>query len=103
MCSNYPGIKIVPAILHIREEKMEICRHFAYVMHTIAKQVISRRRTRTTAKCTKMKIACKSRCFSFSSTQNSDVFVAAVVVNWDLVSLRNHDDDGNKNLTNLRI
>ena len=43
MYSNHPEIKFVSAILYNREEKMEICRH-AYVVNTIAKQVISRRR-----------------------------------------------------------
>ena len=68
--------------------------------------------TRTTTKCTKMKIArgakhAKAAVFLFSDTQISDVFITAVVVNWELTqgrrqlgSLRNDDGNGNDNATN---
>ena len=43
MCSNYPGIKLEPA-LGAWEDKIEHLSLYAHVVHTIAKQVISRRR-----------------------------------------------------------
>ena len=44
MCSNYPGIKLEPA-LGTLEDKIEHLSSYAHVVHTTAKQVISRRRT----------------------------------------------------------
>ena len=43
MCSNYPGIKLEPA-LGTLQEKIEYVSSYAHVVHTTAKQVISRRR-----------------------------------------------------------
>ena len=43
MCSNYPGIKLEPA-LGTLEDKTEHLSSYAHVVHTTAKQVISRRR-----------------------------------------------------------
>ena len=43
MCSNYPGIKLEPA-LGTKEDKIEHLSSYAHVVHTPAKQVISRRR-----------------------------------------------------------
>ena len=43
MCSNYPEIKLEPA-LGTLEEKIEHLSSYADVVHTTAKQVISRRR-----------------------------------------------------------
>ena len=43
MCSNYPGIKLEPA-LGTQEDKIEHLSSYACVVHTTAKQVISRRR-----------------------------------------------------------
>ena len=43
MCSNYPGIKLEPALGRL-EDKIEHLSSYAYVVHTTAKQVISRRR-----------------------------------------------------------
>ena len=43
MCSNYPGIKLEPA-LGTKEDKIEHLSSYAHVVHTSAKQVISRRR-----------------------------------------------------------
>ena len=43
MCSNYPGIKLEPA-LGKYEDKIEQLSSYAHVVHTTAKQVISRRR-----------------------------------------------------------
>ena len=43
MCSNYPGIKLEPA-LGTWEDKIEHLSSYADVVHTTAKQVISRRR-----------------------------------------------------------
>ena len=43
MCSNYPGIKLEPA-LGTEEDKIEHLSLYAHVVHTTAKQVISRRR-----------------------------------------------------------
>ena len=42
MCSNYPGIKLEPA-LGTSEDKTEHLSSYAYVVHTTAKQIISRR------------------------------------------------------------
>ena len=42
MRSNYPGIKLEPALQ--KEDKMEHLSSYAHVVHTTAKQVISRRR-----------------------------------------------------------
>ena len=43
MCSNYLGIKLEPA-LGTLEDKIEHLSSYAHVVHTTAKQVISRRR-----------------------------------------------------------
>ena len=42
MCSNYPGIKLEPA-LGTLEDKIEYLSSYAHVVHTTARQVISRR------------------------------------------------------------
>ena len=44
MCSHYPGIKLEPA-LGTWEDKIEHLSSYAHIVHTTAKQVISRRRT----------------------------------------------------------
>ena len=44
MCSNYPGIKLESA-LGTLEGKIEHLSSFAHVVHTTAKQAISRHRT----------------------------------------------------------
>ena len=43
MCSNYPGIKLEP-VLQREEDKIEHLPSYGHVVHTTAKQVISRRR-----------------------------------------------------------
>ena len=43
MCSDYLGIKLEPA-LGTKEDKIEHLSSYAHVVHTTAKQVISRRR-----------------------------------------------------------
>ena len=43
MCSNYPGIKLEPA-LGTEEDKIEHLSSYAHVVHSTAKQLISRRR-----------------------------------------------------------
>ena len=43
MCSNYPGIKLEPA-LGTLEDKIEHLSPYAHVVHTTEKQVTSRRR-----------------------------------------------------------
>ena len=43
MCSNYPGIKLERA-LGTKKDKIEHLSSFAHVVHTTAKQIISRRR-----------------------------------------------------------
>ena len=42
MCSNYPGIKLEPT-LQIKDNKTEHLSSYGHVVHTTAKQVISRR------------------------------------------------------------
>ena len=57
MCSKSLGIKLEPA-LGTQEDKIEHLSSYAHVVHATAKQLISRRRrTRTSAKCQKMKNA----------------------------------------------
>jgi len=57
MCSNYPGIKLEPA-LGKWEDKIEHLSSYAHVVHTTAKQVISRRRKNENVfKCERMKNA----------------------------------------------
>ena len=58
MCSNYTGIKLEPA-LGTLEDKIEHLSSYAHVVHTTAKQVISRRRKNENvrAKCQKIKNA----------------------------------------------
>ena len=41
MCSNYPGIKLEPALLRL-QDNIEDVSSYALVVHTTAKQVISR-------------------------------------------------------------
>ena len=55
MSSNYPAIKLEPA-LFIYQDKIEHLSSYAHVVHTTAKQVISRRRENVNvlAKCQKM-------------------------------------------------
>ena len=43
MCSNYPGIKLEPALLR-QQNKIEHLSSYVHVVHTTTKQVISRRR-----------------------------------------------------------
>ena len=43
MCSNYPAINLEPALLR-QQDKIEHLSSYAHVVHTTAKQVISRRR-----------------------------------------------------------
>ena len=83
MCSNYPGIKLEPA-LGTLEDKIEHLSSYAHVAHTTAKQVISRRRKNENVfkmskdeKCTCK--ACKNTFFSLSNIQICKVFVAVVV------------------------
>ena len=58
MCSNYPGIKLEPA-LGTQEDMIEHLSSYAHVVYTIAKNrsfhVVER--TRTSTKCQKMKNA----------------------------------------------
>ena len=84
MCSNYPEIKLEPA-LGTEEGKIEHLSSYAHVVDTTAKQVISRRRKNENVfkmskdeKCTCK--ACKKYCFSLSNMQICRVFVAVVVV-----------------------
>ena len=42
MCANYPGIKLEPALQRLKD-KIEHLSSYAHVVHTTAKQVISRR------------------------------------------------------------
>ena len=62
MCSNYPGIKLQPA-LGTSEDKIEHMSSNSHVVHTTAKRVINVvERTRTSSKCQKMKNARAKRC-----------------------------------------
>ena len=81
MCSNYHGIKLEPA-LGTWEDKLEHLSSYFHLIHTTAKQVISRRRKDANVyKMSKMKNApCKKYCFSLSNRQICGVFVAVVVV-----------------------
>ena len=84
MCSNYPEIKLEPA-LGTLEDKIEHLSSYAHVVHTPAKQVISRRRKNESVfKMSKDEIctckACKKYCFSLSNMQICGVYVAVVVV-----------------------
>ena len=83
MYSNYPEIKLEPA-LATYEDKIEHLSSYAHVVHTTAKQVISRRRKNENVfkmskdeQCTCK--ACKNS-FSLSSMQICGVFVSFVVV-----------------------
>ena len=67
MCSNHHGIKLEPA-LGTEEDKIEHLSSYAHVVHTTAKQVISRRRKNENVfqmskdeKCTRK--ACKNTVF----------------------------------------
>ena len=71
MCSNYPGIKLEPA-LRTWEDKIEHLSSYAHVVHTPAKQVISRRRKNDnvykmskTEKCQKLKNAKRAKILFF--------------------------------------
>ena len=72
MCSNYSGIKLEPAP-GTWENKIERLSSYAHVVHTSAKQVISRRRkNENVSKCQKIKNARASvqkYCFSSSNMQ----------------------------------
>ena len=84
MCSNYPGFKLEPALLR-QQNKIEHCHR----MFTSSTQLQNRsfhvvERTKTSAKCRKMKNARAKRAkillFLLSNMQISDVLVAVVVV-----------------------
>ena len=84
MCSNYPGIKLEPA-LRTQEDKIEHLSSYAHVVHTTAKQVISRRRKNENVcemskdeKCTCK--ACKDTFFHCQICTFVGVFVVVVVV-----------------------
>ena len=85
MCSNYPGIKLEPA-LGTWEDKIGHLSSYAHVVHTTAKQVISRRRIkererRQNVKRRKMHVqSVQNHCFSLTNMQICGVFVAVVVV-----------------------
>ena len=56
MCSNYPGIKLQPALQ--KEDKIEHLSSYGHVVNTPAKPVISRRRkNENVGEMSKMKIA----------------------------------------------
>ena len=83
MCSNYLGIKLEPAL---GKTKLDICHHnYAHVVHTTAKQVISRLRKNENvfkmSKDEKMHVrSVQKYCFSLSNMQICGVFVAVVDV-----------------------
>ena len=84
MCSNYPGIKLEPA-LGTQEDKIEHLSSYAHVVHTTAKRVISRRRKNENVcemskdeKCTCK--ACKDTVLHCQICTFVGVFVAVVVV-----------------------
>ena len=84
MCSNYPGIKLEPA-LGTLEDKIEHLSSYAHVVHTTAKQIISRRRKNENVfKMSKDEIctckACKNTVFNCQNMQICGVLVAVVVV-----------------------
>ena len=65
MCSNYPGIKLEPA-LGTQEDKIEHVSLYAHVVHTTAKQVISHRRKNENV--FKMSKNEKCRCKAYKTT-----------------------------------
>ena len=84
MCSNYPGVKLEPA-LEIEKDKIEHCHH----MLTSSTQLKNRsfhvvEGTRTSSKSQKMKKlhvqSVQNYCFSSSNMQVYDVPVAVVMV-----------------------
>ena len=85
MRSNHPGIKLEPA-LGTQEDKIEhLSSYRAHVVHTTAKQVISRRRKNENvfkmSKDEKMHVQSMQKyCFSLSNMQICGGFVAFVVV-----------------------
>ena len=73
MRSNHPGIKLEPA-LGTQEDKIEHLSSYAHVVHTTAKQVISRRRKNENvfkmSKDEKMHVqSVQKYCFSLSNMQ----------------------------------
>ena len=79
MCSNYPGIKLEPA-LQRQEDKIEHLSSYAHVVHTTAKQVVSRReKNENVFKISKLQ-SVQKYCFSLLNVQICGVFVAVVVV-----------------------
>ena len=85
MCSNYTGIKLEPA-LGTLEDKIEHLSSYPHVVHTTAKQVISRRRKNENIlkmskdeKCMYVQ-SVQKYCFSLLNTQICKVFVAVVLV-----------------------
>ena len=84
MCSNYPGIKLEPALQRL-EDEIEHLSAYAHVVLTTEKQVISRRRIERERpqNVQKWKMHVQSvhiYCFSLSNMQICDVLVAVVVV-----------------------
>ena len=84
MCSNYNGIKLEPA-LGTLEDKIKHLSSYAHVVHTTAKQVISRRRKNENvlkmSKDEKKHVqSVQKYCFSLSNMQICKVFVTVVVV-----------------------
>ena len=83
MCSNYPGIKLEPAL---GKTKLDICHHnYAHVVHKTAKQVIPRlRKNENVFKMSKdEKCTCKAwknTVFHCQICKFVGVFVAVVVV-----------------------
>ena len=84
-CSNYPGIKLKPA-LGTQEDKIEHLSSYAHVVYTTAKQVISRRRkNENVVKVSKKNEictckACKNTVFHCQIYTFVGFFVAVVVV-----------------------
>ena len=81
MCSNYPGIKLEPALG--TKTKLNICHHMltsSTQLQNMLFHVVEK--TRTSAKCQKMKYPrakrAKKCCFSLSNMQICGVFVAVV-------------------------
>ena len=84
MCSNYPGIKLEPA-LGTKEDKIEHLSSYVHVVQTTAKQVISRRRKNENVykMSKKLKMHAQSvqkYCFPLSDMQICGVLVAVVLV-----------------------
>ena len=84
MCSDYLGINLEPA-LGTLEDKIEHLSWYAHVVHTTAKQVISRRRKNENvfkmSKNEKCKgKACKNAVFHCQICKSVGLFVVVVVV-----------------------